>query len=117
MKEAPVFVRAYDLYSWLLDRFNDLEVDNNESSPAAIGQSVLEQARWLLEALVLALSRFDTEHRLVKADEHAALLRLHLRLASEKKLLSDSQLAHATRELRDIGRQIGGWRKTFEPLE
>lgn len=111
MKEAPVFVRAYDLYSWLFDRLM------RPDSPAMIGEHVLEKARRLLEALVLALSRFDTHRRVIEADEQAALLRIHLRIAAEKEALSDRQLMHAMRELREIGRQIGGWRKKLEAIK
>ena len=105
MKEAPVFVQAYDLHSWLLDRFA------GESPLVDVRRGVLEHSRALLESLTLALARFEAGERLVEADEHAALLRVHLRLANDKELLDDRQLVHANRELRDIGRQIGGWRK------
>jgi hypothetical protein len=39
------------------------------------------------------------------------LLRLHLRLAAEKDLIDHRRLLHANQQMRDIGRQIGGWRK------
>ncbi|NJL27689.1 MAG: hypothetical protein HC897_07205 [Thermoanaerobaculia bacterium] len=108
MTEAPLFVRSYDLYSWLLDRFAEAR------SHPELGRAVLEHGRALLEAVALALARFDVAERLIAADEHATVLRAHLRLASEKGLLTDRQLLHATGELRDIGRQIGGWRKRVE---
>jgi len=111
MKEAPLFIHAYDLHSWLLDRFA------GERAGGEVARAVLCHSRALLETLSLALSRFDTRERLVEADEHATLLRVHLRLASEKGLLEDRQLFHAVQQIRDVGRQIGGWRKKLEAVE
>lgn len=111
MKEAPLFIRAYDLHSWLLDRFGSVK------TYTAVRNAVLRHSAELLEAVSLALSRFDVGERLIEADEHATLLRVHLRLASEKKLLTDRQLLYVTGELRDVGRQIGGWRKRVEAVE
>ena len=111
MKEAPLFIRAYDLHSWLLDRFG------GTGAYPAIGTAVLRHSAELLDAVSLALSRFDTLERLIEADEHATLLRVHLRLAAEKKLLTDRQLVYVTGELRDVGRQIGGWRRRLEAVE
>ncbi len=111
MKEAPVFIRAYDLYSWLLDRLGQTE------KQPEVRRAVLRHSRTLLDAVSLALSRFDTYIRLIEADEQATLLRVHLRLARDKDLLDDRQLVYATRELRDIGRQIGGWLRRLEAVE
>ncbi len=100
MKEAPVFIRSYDLYSWLLDRLGQTE------KHAEVARAVLRYSRELLDTLSLAVSRFDTHGRLIEADENATLLRVHLRVARDKDLLNDRQLVYATRELRDIGRQM-----------
>lgn len=105
MKEAPLFVDAYDLHSWLLDRF--------EAKPIAkrVGDEVLTHSARLLDSIALAVARFETVERLLEADSETTLLRVHLRLAAEKGLLDDRQLLHANRKLRAIGRQIGGWSK------
>lgn len=111
MDEAPIFIRAYDLHGWLLDRIGPAA-----KSPE-VGRAVLHHSRGLLETVSLALSRFDTHGRLIEADEHATLLRVHLRLAREKELLSDRQLVYANGELRDVGRQIGGWLRRLETIK
>jgi len=108
VKQAPLFVGAYDLHGWLLDR-----IEQTHRYPE-VGEALLHHSRGLLETLTLALSGFDREERLVQADEHAALLRAHLRLATDKGLLADHQLLHASRMVADLGRQIGGWRKSFD---
>jgi hypothetical protein len=111
MKEAPLFSQAYDLHGWLLDRFEKVERHR------AVRAAVLDHSRRLLNAVSLALARFDTAERLIEADENATLLRVHLRLAADKDLLNDGQLLHANQELRDVGRQIGGWRKSLRGIE
>ncbi len=122
MKEAPVFVRAYDLHSWLLDHL-DIVIEHDEDSAKEtrffpeLRRSVLRHSRRLLNAVSLAVARFDRGERLLEADEQATLLRIHLRLASEKELLDDRQLLYATGELTDIGRQLGGWRRHLESVE
>lgn len=110
MKEAPLFVRAYDLHSWLLDRFASVD------SGHEVRRAVLTHSEELLTAVSLAVARFDPAGRLVEADERATLLRVHLRLATEKRLLSDRQLLHANEALREIGRQIGGWRRHLDAV-
>ena len=117
MKEAPIFIRAFDLHGWLLDRFDGPVARDPAGGFAEVSRSVLRESRELLHAVSLALARFDTHERLVEADEHATLLRVELRMAAEKKLLDDRQLLHATEELADIGRQIGGWRRRTEGVE
>ncbi len=107
MKEAPVFVRAYDLHLWLLDRLA------GGGEPAEVRRAVLHHSRLLLETVALAVARFETRHRVVQADERVTLLRVHLRLAAERKLLNDRQLMYANEILSDVGRQIGGWRKSL----
>ncbi len=122
MKEAPVFIRAYDLHSWLLDRLDGdagPEDGSANSKPCfpELARSVLRHSGRLLNAVSLAVARFDRGMQLVEADEQATLLRVHLRLASEKDLLDDRQLLYANGELADIGRQIGGWRRKVEAVE
>ena len=104
-KEAPVFIRAYDLHIWLLDRLS------GGSELNEVRRAILHHSRILLEAVTLALSRFETRRRVVEADERVTLLRVHLRLATERRLLDDRQLMYANEILSDIGRQIGGWQK------
>jgi hypothetical protein len=111
MKEAPLFIHAYDLHGWLLDR-----LESGGEAHCVVRDTVLDHSRGLLAAVTLAVSRFDPGERLIEADEQATLLRVYLRLAAEKRLLDDRQLLHATEVLRDIGRQIGGWRKRLEEV-
>lgn len=111
MREAPLFIGAYDLHGWLLDRLGETP------RHPEVCRGVLEHSRGLLEALVLALSGFERGERLIRADEHAACLRAHLRLAADKGLLAESQHLHASRAVAELGRQIGGWRRALDGLQ
>ena len=104
-EEAPLFVCAYDFYNWLLDRFE------HEDRFTEVCKAVLGNSRSLLENVALALSGHSTGDRVADADEDLVRLRLHLRLAAEKHLIDHRRLLYATEQMRDIGRQIGGWRK------
>lgn len=108
MKEAPLFTAAYDLHGWLLERLEP------GSAYPEVRRAVLEHSRGLLEAITLALCRFEREERVTRADEHAALLRVHMRLAADKGFLDDRQLLHAMGLVSEIGRQIGGWQKKLD---
>ncbi len=58
MKEAPVFVRAYDLHSWLLDRLDVAECggdSENEPRFPELTRSVLDHSTKLLNAVSLAV--------------------------------------------------------------
>ena len=110
MKESPIFTRSYDLHTWLLGRFEKIR------GYRPLCRAVADHSRGLLEAVTLALLRFDTAERLIEADQHVALLRVHLRLAAEKELIDDRQLLHANGLLRDVGRQIGGWLKHLDEV-
>ena len=107
VKEAPIFTCTYDLHCWLLDRFDGDKVESHRNTR----QTVLHHSRRLLESVTLAFENFDTERQLVEADQSATLLRVFLRLAAQRGLLDDRQLLFANKLLRDIGRQLGGWRK------
>lgn len=113
MKQAPLFTAAYDLHGWLLDRLDSTAVYPEPAYPE-LRRAVLEHSRGLLEAIILALGRFEREERVQEADERTALLRAHLRLAADKGLLDDRQLLYASRLAGEIGRQIGGWQKALD---
>ena len=66
MKDAPLFVHAYDLHGWLLDR-----LDGGGETHRVVRDTVLDHSRGLLAAVTLAVSRFDPGERLIDADEQA----------------------------------------------
>jgi hypothetical protein len=100
MKQAPLFVQSFELGSRVLR-----EVDGG----GALGASLHRDTLALLDHVVLALKGFDREDHLDRADALATLLRVRLRLAVRVTLISEGLMLALTRELDEIGRQIGGW--------
>ena len=107
MREAPLFTRGYTFFSWLLDH-----MAKGRTHPFLRGE-ILRTGSTLIGGLTVALQGFDTHERVYEADEALALLRLHLRLAEEKRVLNLDQYVYAMESMDEIGRQLGGWRKSM----
>jgi len=107
MKQAPLFVRCFDLYCWLLDRFDDSET-------GCVQRVLLDRCRRLLESATLGLQGHDPLERAYAAEEAAALARLHLRVAEERKLLTLAQYERSVEALDEIGGHLSAWRRQLE---
>ncbi len=109
-KAAPLFTRSYSFYSWLLDHFEKIE------HYPQLKTTVLDNANKLMEAITLALQGYASQERVLAADEALALLRLHLRMAEDKKMLTEKQYRFVVETMDDIGKQIGGWQKSMNKV-
>ena len=100
MKEAPLFVDAYQM---------SLQIFELELSPTVVADRVRAYALDFVEAVALALRGEDVPKHLEDAD--ATLLRLRLSL----RLLIDLEprpiLITLTEKIDGMGRQIGGWKR------
>ena len=76
------------------------------------GAGLQETALRLHEELIEAACASDAQPMLQKADVTLVKLRLHLRLCRDLDLLSDGQYEHVSRMVEEIGRLLGGWRKS-----
>ena len=112
MKEAPLFVDAYDLTSWVLGRMAAKQEDSSALLRARVANTCLD----LLDSVTLALKGYDTHDKVERADEAVALLRVQLRLAMDLECLERRQFLHAVERLDAIGRQIGGWLKRLRSV-
>lgn len=107
-EEAPLYVRAYELTKYIMQRVQRFP----KQQRFILGARVQGAALDLLEAVMLALVRRDGRRaRLDDADTSMARLIVGLRLARDLGLLSHGSVDHALVELREIGRMLGGWRK------
>ena len=113
-RDAPLYVRCFDLARALLERAGGW------SGPAGglLREPIARAADELVCAVALALT-FPRERggHLAEADRSVVRLRERLRLARELGLLSAGAHRLATTELADIGRMIGGWRRRVEDSE
>lgn len=106
--EAPLYVRAYDLVRYVLERTARFPKQQRFVLAARMEGAAFD----LLDAVTLALlepaGRLD---RVRAADEAASRLRVAVRLSKDLALLRDNQAAFLHRELSEVGKMIGGWRK------
>ncbi len=107
MNEAPLFSKTYDLVLWLDERVESFP----KNQRFGLARRVMDDAHDALEAVTLALKGFDQLENVDRADAALALLRVHLRLATDRKLLRQRQLTFAIERIEELGRMVGGWRK------
>ncbi len=104
---APIYADAFSLCEWLLGR-----LDGNGQ---VLARQICEDGLALLEAVGLALKGRSVGAHLDAADERLIALRLKLRLAMARGLLTHEQLVFAYTSTDAIGRQLGGWLRALGP--
>lgn len=109
MKESPVFVRTHDLLLWLLRATRKFPREYRFT----LAERVNHQAFALQDALVAAGldGRRQAEH-LLQADMALTGLRKSLLLCYELQLWDAGQYRHVSGLVQEVGRLLGGWRKT-----
>jgi hypothetical protein len=109
MQESPIFSRTYDLLLWLLPQASKFP----RAHRFGLGERVVRQALDLQETLVKAgLSKGERANLLHEADVQLAVLRQNLRLCKDLELLKLNQYEHVSMMLAEIGRLLGGWKKS-----
>jgi len=111
-KEAPIYVATHDLLNWL--------VPHLEKWPRPqrffLAQQVLESATDFYR-LLLRARKVQGRVRaavLLDADVELETLRALLRLGQERRYMSLRQYEYVSQALRDVGQQLGGWRRSTE---
>jgi len=108
MADSPVFARCDDLVLWVLRA----TVRYPRPYRAALGRATQEAVLTLQRGLVAAARRRDRRAALQQADEALHELRLLLRQGRSLTLLSAGQHEHVARLVDEVGRLIGGWRRS-----
>lgn len=108
MKESPIFTRTYDLLRWLLPATVKFPRQHRFVLAEAVQRTALQFQDYLLEA---AYSK-RPQALLQQADVTLAKLRLYLRLCHDLDLFNTSQYEYVAGRVDEIGRLLGGWRKT-----
>jgi hypothetical protein len=107
MKESPIFVRTYDLISWLIPH----ALKFPRSQRFILAEAIIRIALHFEELLIEAGMGLHTAQRLQEADVELAKLRVQLRRCQDMQLLSLGQYEHVAQMVTEIGRLLGGWRK------
>ena len=106
---APLYVETHDLARWVAERAGDWKGAHAHQ----LGARIVGAASDLAVAAARALTCPATRRRdLQNADEAIVRLRTLLRLARDLGLLTRGGTRFAQGRLREIGRMVGGWRKT-----
>jgi hypothetical protein len=110
LKQSPIFTRTYDLLLWLIPRTTKFPREQR----FVLGKAVQETALRFHEALIeAALAKGQGERQaLARADVDLAKLRFHLRLCQDLGLISLRQHRHVAEMVAEVGRLLGGWRKS-----
>lgn len=105
-QESPVFVKAYDFLKWLLPATAKFPKQQRFVLARQLEDTAFAFQRALHSAVTEPLAG------LADADRELALMRTYLRLACELRFVSVSQYEHAARPADELGRLVGGWKRT-----
>ena len=110
--QTPILVKTYDFALWLFGRTVEFPKARRHTLTNRVEAALLDFQR----ALTLA-NRSRGERRLRALDEADGLLdnsRFLVRFATDLGYLSGRQYEFASKQLAELGRLLGGWRKATE---
>ncbi len=100
--------RAYELAAWLLPKVEKFK----RESKFTLGERLISASLDLLEALASAAYESNKTALLAHASRRLNALRMLVRLSKDLRLLGVDQYGFAAEHIDEIGRMIGGWRKS-----
>ena len=100
--------QTHELLAWLIPRLDDFP----RARRFTLGDRLETGLLAVLEDLVDAAYRRDKGVALDHANRRLAVVRHLWRLAFELKLINLRRYEYASRMLDDLGRQIGGWKRS-----
>src|SRR4051812_34699106 len=109
MPDSPIFARCDALVLWVLQA----TVRYPRHYRAALGKATQEAALRLQRELISAARRCDKRAALQAADEALHELRVLLRQGQTLSLMTIGQYEHVARLVDEVGRLLGGWRKSL----
>jgi hypothetical protein len=106
-RTGPALEAHYRFLLWLIPAVEKFP----RSQKFLLGDRIQTTALDVLEALIDATYTRDRQARLAQANLGVEKLRFLFRLTTGLRLLDIRRQEHAARQLDEIGRMIGGWRK------
>jgi four helix bundle protein len=108
---GPALEAHYQFMLWLIPTVEKFP----RGQKFLLGDRIQAAALDILEALIEATySRERRNNHLARANLGVEKLRFLFRLATTLKYLDVRRFTHAARQLDEIGRMIGGWRKVHD---
>jgi four helix bundle protein len=111
--EMIIFTRTYDFVSWLIPLTMHFP-----RSQRFVTTKRLQDAALTFQELIIEANAQRGQQRLEKlraADAELIKVRLYLRLSERWEWISTGQYQHASTMVAEIGRLLGGWKKTVMP--
>lgn len=109
MNESPLFVRTYDFLGWLIPQVLKFP----RAHRFGLGERIQRLSLDFQDNLVAAgkshgVSRAEKLHQ---ADIQLEQIRLWMRFARDRELITLRQYEHAARMMAEMGRLLGAWIK------
>ena len=105
--ETKLFVKWYDITGWILDRAEKFP----KSQRFIFGQRVSNYCLDILERIVVAQYSRSKAATLAEVNMKVEVLRVLLRLCSDRRLLSLRQYEYIGEQMNEAGKMVGGWIK------
>jgi hypothetical protein len=109
MKESPIFSKTFDMLAWLIPTTMEFP----KSHRFVVAKRVQDAAFNFYEAITAAGVSPDKRPYLDQADIELQRLRLYIRLCHRFEFLSLGQYEHVSRMVVEIGKLLGGWKKSI----
>jgi hypothetical protein len=106
--QSPIFTKTYDFLLWLIPLTLKFPKSQRFLLAERLGKMTLDFYDLILDAVM------EPEHqgeRLDAADKLLTKIRLYVRLSHDLHCISPGQYQHAARQMDEIGRLIGGWKR------
>ncbi len=110
MADTPLFTKTYDFLSWLMARAEKFPRSQRFYATKRLLDAIFDFQERIIEAN--ALKGRARAARLDLADADLDKVRLYLRLSFKWGWLSEGQYNHAAQAVTEIGKLLGGWKKT-----
>ena len=109
LKDLTIFQKSYELIKWLHGVAQRLP----KSERFVLAQRLENTALDFLSAVIEANASRDKAAALGEAEVSLEKLRIHFRLAFELRYVSLKQYETGSRQIDELGRLLGGWKKKF----
>jgi hypothetical protein len=112
MQELPVINRTQELY----EAVNKITAKLPALSQQTLGKKTENAILELLELLIMAKYAPSTQKGayLIKASAKAEIVLFQLRIILNQKLANETTLHQLQAKVLEIGRMLGGWRKSVQ---